>query len=497
MMLVDDEEEVIQGIRQIIPWKEYDIEITHVAHNGRHALDIILSQPIDLIIADIRMPKMNGLDLLKHINEQKIPVKSILLSGYSDFEYAQQALAYGASYYLLKPCRPKEILKTVLNVLKTVDKTREKQSTNLLQLLLNNADHDIRHEVCQTYDAHPFIGQKTVLLLTYTHKSQPIMEDDLILFSLINMAKEILADKFTYELIRYQNQLVLMCVTDDNSSIELFYNAFKKACSVYLNINLYMGISDTFMDITTLPQYYHQALNALKYALLTEDISSAYYEETTREEQNYPYDLHNAFIESLFKDTLQESQSLFNRYFICLTTDEGNINNTVIHITALFNNVYSLAHTKNLDLQPLHQIAFRSTTLKALSQEINNLIKDIYYRIHHSKSSNLVIIRCLEYIKEHYASEITLETLSDYVYVSSGYLSQLFKQELGINFIDYLHKTRIQQACYLLKDPTLKTYYIAEKVGYINHKYFATKFKKYMNMTPTQYRNNNGMPLEI
>lgn len=258
LILVEDNLELIEGIKTSIDWDKNEIEICGVAKNGILGLQLVQDMLPDIIITDIKMPLMDGLDLLKNLKENGIITKNIVLSGYDDFSYAQKALRYDAVDYLLKPCKPEEILKAVLKAVTIIKKERFSESI----------------------------------------------------------------------------------------------------------------------------------INSYKSSLSSVDFSPA-------------------------KNEL----------------------------------------------------------------EVND-----------NKKAGALIAAAKNYIKSNYNKELNLQNVSEHIYISSAYLSKLFKDEIDINFVDYVNKFRIQKSMEFLKNVKYKNYEVAALVGYNDEKYFYQMFKKYTGITPNEYR---------
>ncbi len=133
MCVMDDIQAVVKGISATIPWSDHHIEVVGTAGDGEHGWTLLLEKDPDIVISDIRMPKLNGLELMRRASDQCLRAKFIFISGYSDFSYAQEAIKLGASDYLLKPFTPPEILEAVLKVKKVIESERAK-SEQLKQL---------------------------------------------------------------------------------------------------------------------------------------------------------------------------------------------------------------------------------------------------------------------------------------------------------------------------------------------------------------------------
>ncbi len=266
LLIADDEEEILLGVKKSIDWASNGILVCGEASNGREALNKIHELSPDILLIDIRMPVLDGLHLIEILNSENNPVKSIILSGYDNFSYAQKALKLGAADYLLKPCMPSEILNTVLKVKALIEKENVKE-------------------------------------------------------------------------------------------------------------NMYKKLKDQLKE---------NVLQSEEQPELTE-----------------------------FKDKI----------------DSKKITNKIIQLSVIF-------------------------------------------------------------IQHNYYKDLNLEAIAKEVYITPSYLSLLFKQELNINFVDYLNKVRVEKACKLLKDIRLKVYDIAARVGYNDTKYFCKVFKKNTGVTPSQYRKN-------
>ena len=123
LMIADDERIIRETISSLINWKAYDIQLVGLCKNGLEAYDTILDESPDIVLTDIRMPGMNGLELIQKISETDLDTKFIILSGYSEFEYAKQAMKYGVKHYLLKPCNEQQIIESIQDLAKDCQKT--------------------------------------------------------------------------------------------------------------------------------------------------------------------------------------------------------------------------------------------------------------------------------------------------------------------------------------------------------------------------------------
>ncbi|WP_237698927.1 helix-turn-helix transcriptional regulator [Caldicellulosiruptor obsidiansis] len=162
-------------------------------------------------------------------------------------------------------------------------------------------------------------------------------------------------------------------------------------------------------------------------------------------------------------------------------------------VLALLGSIIKVCHEKCIDLNDVVNSKVFENILKTdkkdlLKASLLSFLNAVVDRIEQSENKNLIVKAAINFIEKNYNKNITLESIAKEVYVTPAYLSILFKRELKINFVDYLHKIRIQKAQELLKNQNLKTYQVANMVGFSNEKYFSQLFKKYTGLTPTQYR---------
>jgi len=393
LLLVDDEMEILDGLSTIIPWDHYDIELCGLAHNGIQALDMVERTLPHIVLTDIKMPNLSGLELIKKIGDIDATIKCVILSGYDDFSYAKQALLLRAVDYLLKPCMPGDILQAILKCVAQIKK--EQSQTELVDDYIQKLD-----------DSSGYVKQKLILDLLSAHT-----EHETLSCELIGMLPWMKDEKLIVALFYFEKS--------DNTPINTPYilNEIKKIISCYIpseHFEIVWYIDNIVLVGRDIDIKTNDILEKIKYA--------------ASEQMNY-----------------------------------------LIYI--------GVSQTNTLDdLYASYKSAVQSLT-------------KIYAK--KKKSAYSPLIRtAIKYLEEHFTEELTLELISSQIYITPSYLSALFKQEVGMNFLDYLHHHRILKAKDLLKNVTLKSYEVAAKVGYKNEKHFFATFKKYTDMTPSQYRSS-------
>lgn len=391
LLLVDDEMEILDGLRTIIPWHEYDIELCELARNGAQALAIAERTSPHIVLTDIKMPVLSGLELIKKIHAIDPMIKCVILSGYDNFSYAKEALSLRAVEYLLKPCMPMDILQAIL---KCIDQIKEDQNQKAL----------VNNYIQKLDDSSYYVKQKLLSDLLSSHIEHQMLSDELISTLPWMKDKKLVTALFSFE-NKDSHPINTQAVLTKLKEIISEHIPSEHFEILWYIDNIVLVGKDS--DLNT-----HNTLEKIKNAI--------------EGHLNYSVDIG-----------IGKPHTLDNLY-ACYKS-------AVLHLTKIS------VEKKNSAYSPLIRTA-------------------------------------IKYLEEHYTEDLTLELISSQIYITPSYLSALFKQEVGMNFLDYLHHYRIMRAKDLLKDMTLKSYEIASKVGYKSEKHFFATFKKYTDMTPSQYR---------
>ncbi|MDP9750149.1 response regulator [Thermoanaerobacter pentosaceus] len=523
LLIVDDEPEVIEGISTLVDWKSHGIEICSFATNGEEALEKIRSLHPDIVLIDIKMPKLDGLQVIEYATKEGLRFESIILSGYDDFYFAQKAIELRSLNYLLKPCKPKEVLDAVLNAKSILEKQKEKEELInkfveyynetlpvLKERILNEVIFGIRNdkkELEQTfkkYDIRFASGKYCVVLARFdiekvidTHLESSIKQEAYTL-ACVNLIQEDLKD-FRAEVFRGRNEIVIILNSDyefDKETTNDLLLKIKRSIAEKLGLHLYFGIGKWIDEIRKINHSYTQALNALELKFFADEIDLLYYDDIciTQSSILYPVEEEKAIINSLVlgqKDELNNKiEAFLNSLYNNNVLNKWFIKSAVL---VLLGSVIKICYDKGIDLNDIANNRVFENILKtnkkeSLKSSLVNLVHMIANKIEQSENKNPIVKAAVNYIEKNYNKNITLESVAKEVYVTPAYLSILFKRELKINFIDYLHKVRIQKAQELFENQNLKIYQVANMVGFTDEKYFSQIFKKYTGLTPTQYR---------
>lgn len=525
MMVVDDEEHARTGIKSVIDWNEYGINIVAEACDGAEALELLDELHVDILLADIRMPEIDGLELIEIVNKTYPHIKSIIMSGFEEFDYAKQAMKLGANDYLVKPSRTQEIVDTVLRVTRVIQEEKE-QAERLERLKegfresLPMVKEKALSKLIASEDAsrNKLLNLLAIGGLVFPHRyfgiariqidhHQGDQADDTVdfewkKFSIINICEETFQPLCFCVAFEDQDDLVAILNSEESmdvSQVTTVVQQLKANVKKYLNLSISVALGSIDKTINQLHNANLHATHALDSRFFMGSGKVLNYEELPEEEpreSSYPIELEELIIQAISAGDhkkLTECIQLFRQ----ILHSEITFKDRVLKPTfALFFALYRFCIEKGLEVddifgQNLNTFVqkFTRSDLDSIYSELLEIALSISKKFNEKKQNNQLLESAIDFIRENYNKDINRETVANAVYITPGYLSLLFKQHMKMNFLDYLHKVRMEQACELLKNPGLRIADIALNVGYNDEKYFFQVFKKYIGMTPKQYRN--------
>jgi len=533
ILIVDDEEIIRNGIINSIDWAKYGYEVAGEAVNGKDALEKALKEKPDIILTDIYMPVMDGIEFSHEIKKHFPEIIIIFLTGYNEFTYAQQAIEIGVFRYITKPILQNELIQTLIEASDALEhKEMEKEHLKKLKKLLKESlplfkerfllnlvnsvltEQEIKNKL--EYLSMDLSAQSYICVVLsiddFTALSQSNSEADMNLmkFCIQNIAEEILTTEthmvHTFE--EKRNEIIILCCVKsfdkENSILEIHQRIQQLQESVrkYLKITVSAGIGRFYSNLSDIGKSYNEAKSALEYRMAFGKNSIILIEDM---EQNPGAVVPPVAIQKiddliLYTKGGNKAQTLhvLNEIFDYIRTEGAlkkdyismlaiEIVNRLIRVILEFGD--NLSDVLGEQFSPFQVIGY--DTLEDIYNEISAATEKIinYVQSKHNAVTRNSIEKAKEFIHQNYMnSELNLKTVAESVHISPGYFSQLFRQVTGKNCIEYLTKVRIDAAKKLLKETTLKTYEIAEKVGFNDSQYFSTCFKKLIGVTPTEYR---------
>ncbi len=498
----------------IIPWEEHDIQLIGTCENGIEALELIARHRPDIVITDIKMPKMDGLALLKNIREQWDGIEVIIISGFEEFEYAKKAINFGARNYILKPIEPAELLNAV------------KEASERIQQLRTLADPETEDEIGNIlhkmiYSEYPSEAYNTIVEkhpeLRHSWFVVLVLQMDNLL-DLFGKKPDSLYTSLSDELTRYcqsgndfyfldrnPHNMILVSRSDTSEEAEKNAGCLASMIQSFFHKHSYpsyaVGISLPHLSTDNLGKGFLEAVRYanLKYVYGNERIYRAD-EEYKMDYQRYSVDY--AVIEEIVAATTNYDQDAVNRILtrlfevfqskkVCLFDAQQFVRNV---ISCLMNqSIFSSISLNEIypDVSACLSTLFTSDTVDDLQKHLLSFLHMVGAYLVKNKAGNTaqIVNRVKKYIRKNYQSPgLSLMEISRSVNFSPAYLSSIFNKECGYGITTYINQTRIDMAIRLLVEGNDQISVISEKVGYLNTNYFGVVFKKYTGLSPSEYR---------
>lgn len=530
VMIVEDEIPIRNIISRIINWNQLGFDLVYEADNGQVALSYLEENQIDLVITDISMPFMDGLELCKNIRKFLPSITIIILTGHNDFNYAQRAIELNVSNYLLKPITKTSFNETLTKVKVDMDKRFANQkdltflrkqyekskeflvNKYLMNLILgysHGSNFLLPNELGLNLDANFYMVG--VMLLEDNLKSESEFwgkDRPLLEFAIYNLTKELL-DNINQEIIFFGPGNEICIIIKSNS---LPNNDFINSLTVVLedittqinklfHIDATVGLSDSYSNLEELSFAYQDATTALEYQVLegnekvilksnVEKKSSFAFHKIEEQLTRLEYSIKVGDLDSLRK-VISYIFSVINYENIDIEGFRTMLLKMTMSIFKAYNDI------KQVD----HQDSVLDYSIFSKVFEINdfNEIKNYYITLCETLSTRIQDMRKTEeqghvdaaitYIEENYSDPyLGIESLCKKLYLSPGHFSRLFKKTTGETFVDYLTRVRMDQAKNLLANTNEKMYKISRDIGYEDPNYFSYNFKKHVRLTPSEWR---------
>lgn len=493
IMIVDDEPLILAGIENIIIGEFGETVEVAKAFDGIDALDKLKRFSPDLIITDICMPEMSGLELIDKVSKNGICSRFIILTGYADFEYARQAIQYNALDYILKPIDKSELVRHINTIFKYIVSEKEKliehELNKIREILLYDApyedlflDKNIFSINCpyplfavvliQISDSGGEVDIKDIkaVLSHFFNKyhifSQNLKKQIVILANFeLEICKRVL-QKELWALNLNNNPIMGIGISESSHRAELLHRLYSDALR-QLYFSKYSIQQGTYEDSDV-----EKALSAIDYRSIAEILESG-----SREEMDRQLD---AYLEKLLSINRKNTFHLNSVYSIVISDISIYLKDLGLSLDTIIGEKNHTENNFNIveDMQLKNQV-------KAIFIEISKYLwkKDLGDRYSQSVS------KMLDYINANFMRDISLDDVALTVNLHPNYASSLFKKEIGTSFIQYLNSYRILKAkAFIKRNAELSLDKIAEMVGYENSGHFIKVFKKYCNITPGEYR---------
>lgn len=508
ILVVDDETPIREWIEFCINKRPEVYEIVGLASNGEEALEMFNSFLPDIVLTDIKMPIMDGLELMNQIKLLKASTEIIVLTAHSDFEYARTAVKYGAVEYILKTEINDKVIHESLDKVKTKIKNIQENNSNDLNTLHLKREAFIRYLISQKENAFNISENEL--------QEQNIYLKNNFLFAVALKYKE--DDKYannknifvipkhdkiqnTFGFIYDKNTLVLLAnLFETPSMLMQIKTTFDFTLELKRNNGCTLGLSGIYVGLKHIGEAVNEAVCQLKQEFYNGE-GSINQMGTVIESAEPLKQLET--MESSLKETIKQSgvntaEDAMDKIFSFIKEHKINdidaVKNVCIQvIDFMYTYIECYKHAGIDSVHTIKEEIVKIDYFHTLQNYVRSKIKEVInFNRKESKGYSLAIMKSVGYISTHYAKPVNLTDVAAFVHLNPEYFCRLFKEETGKNFSNYLVDIRLNKSVELLKNTSMKVYEIAELVGYSNLSYFSTSFKKHFGVNPFDFRNKNS-----
>ena len=523
VLIVDDEDEVIQVIMKKINWEGLGFSVAGYANNGVKALELVEEFQPDVVMTDIKMPYMDGMELSNRIKADFPTTKILFFTGFDEFEYAREAVHLEAEEYILKPVNSIELTNVFTQLkIKLDQEISEKRNVETLQkyymeslpLLQANFYSSLVEGRIHEDSIDRYLSDYQITLpgpyfcCLVVHTSSSLVPKDmnplLLSTSVHNQARERLGEKWQAKCFSYLGNTVLIAQLKHHNEVTELTDECERFCKYAQRIIgavVTVGIGKVCEDISWLPQSYSGAREAVSYRVIygasrAINIKEIAPQEMSRSDSTSETELSELFKMIRLKSTEDIIQAA-NKYLAHISFPDKSLQQHHIDIMELVSALYRFSSGNDIAIDEFSEDmgALYARLIELGPEALRNWLVKISVSFHEklksarSLSTKSFVSRAMDYVANNYSDEeLSLDGVCQVLGVSNSYFSTVFKKETGKSFIGYLTDYRMDRASRLLIETNEKSYIIAKSVGYTDPNYFSYVFKRRFGVSPSKYR---------
>lgn len=492
LLIVDDEAATRRGLSGFFDWESIDCTVAATACDGAEAIEILKTTPVDIVITDIKMPVVDGLELAKYIYENRPQIAVILLTGYAEFEYARSAIRYNVSSFLLKPTPKEEIVAAVKEAQQRIIVSKRQDSIAkselaflkdqfLQELTYGNLSADTDRKLSEFH-----ISLDHYYIAAFRLDSAPSELNQLKAF--------IIRQKSNSFCFRYNNLILSVYFSEDLMPVMENCREIVRIPERLYSMKVFAGISGLHHGAAEFSTATFEAIHTLSLTFYSPS-SIAAFDPTADKAENVLsaedtmslYELENAIRQRDF----QAASTVVGTLFLKLKSsfvNENDAKSVCFQIYYLSFRVLAKSE-RTLPSEDFLTRISRAADIFQLEDIIKKLLAFAREELTSSdREYSRYVQEAITYIREHHADDLTLDDIARYTHMNSSYLSRIFKKECGCSVTEYITAIRMEKAKELLETTNLLTYEIAKRIGINEPSYFSLLFKKHTGLTPTEYR---------
>lgn len=527
ILIADDEKKVGTLVKELIDWEKLPLKLLDIVQDGKEAYEFIMERSPDIVITDIRMPIISGLELIQKVSESGIEVHFIVISGYRYFEYAQKALKYGVEDYLLKPIDEKELNQILAKVCeKELARKKENIRVESMQKSISNSKYVLHRELINS-----MFKQESVTPMEEINKDYGVNLDSgifrgvhikvdrniqidrnehqekLIMQKLTELVKKEFEGKVIDIVFSVQNYMGILILLnyeenrrgDIQESIHRLFLNVKDYINDFKNYDITVGISKESADFSNINILLGMAKEAVNCRIY---LGSGKRIETYSEDRNKDVKAYD--ICKKYEGKLDKAVSIMDG--IMAAEYVRNCMNESIDEKIMACEFYELVKevvesfcekVKKIFGEEMgdksniwQETANHCKSVVMLENYLSGVFRNYLTELNEKRKALEIkpVQETVEYMKKNYKQKILMEEMAEHFGFNANYFSEIFKNETGKNFSVYLIEVRMEAAKTLLRDTNDAIYEIASKVGYKDAKFFSQQFAKVVGIKPNEYR---------
>lgn len=526
VLLVDDEEDVREGLVVEVDWEALDLRIVGLAENGREALEMAERVEPDIVVTDISMPFMDGLELARRLRERNPLVKVVILTGYDEFDYARQAVSLSVDEYLLKPFSAGHLTELLTRLrAQMAAEVAEREDVQLLRdhyyTSLPLLQADLMATLLHRQKSPEYIHGKAkqcgldlhgerygVSVLTLHMDGDPSEDAELKQFAALNIAAEVWTEHgvgHAFNAFMHQETIVLLYVDrwggeDGEKRQQQALENVMRSINHYLRIPATVGSGSIVNTLAGVKHAYEDALLALDYRLVPGTDPLIYIADVERQtagKLRFDELKQQTLTRCLKAGTQAELEDALEIIFREITVEHGR-SDIQLYLIEVLTNVWKAAQASGEAMEDIFGAGFQLYAdlfrLPGLS-EAQGKVREVCLLVQHRIASGRqhvykdIVEQALLFTKEHYADpDLSIQKVCGHLHISSGYFCGIFKKEVQLTFLQYLMQIRMEAAKELLRSTEMKSFEVAGQVGFAEPNYFSFCFKKHIGVSPKEYR---------
>lgn len=515
VIIVDDEKWIRRGLIQSISWNEWGLELVGEASDGGEGYEMALDKKPDLLFLDMRMPGLDGKQLLGMLSQELPDLLTIVISGYSDFEYTKEAIRHKAFDYLLKPVKKEELAAVVEKALLELDrreaekrKASRVQGEDWLRQLLLHAEEGEDAFVPSSWQAGEY-----AVMLGHTDTFQEHCDYARLLpviYEQLNRMKPFLfGGRWEYEVTTLHDSsreiaIALCGARLESKDFSRLHTSVLAGIKQAGSASISFGMSNRKLEAAKLGEAYNEARKALSGKLLSAVNALLFAENKAIPLSGmYPQDQENSFLWVLQSGNKQAVEQEFEWLFAAFVSDVTTVGHLQWSADLLLHAVEKQLQAKDVRLEEIcgknthmySELIHQRNDVDAMKKIFkDDLLPAVlcFYGQSGEKQGEKVVSELKKWMESNYDQSLSLHQIASSYYLNPDYLSRIFKRMTGKNFVDYLTDIRLHKAKELMNKSKYKNYEVAQKVGYEDYRYFSQIFKRKIGMTIGEYRKAIG-----